>query len=296
MSEEPFADDIAQAEALVARLRAQLGRLNDEQEEARREARRAYSRAYYAAHRDEQREYQKQQREKREQADPERYRAQRRDARRRWEAEHRDELNAANRKRYRANRGEVTEARRQKYWADPETARRKRRESYAAQKARTAEVEAALPPSATYRAELGMPVSSLHPVASQTRRRNLAEADAFFARPRSAAELSRIRAEGETPLELLAAWERDSRRARAAHHLATQGEELARLHAELARLEKRRAPRTRAEREAEEARLDAIARQINDRLRLRERRPVQPGGPAAPHPYLIQHNQTGLQR
>ncbi|MBN9176478.1 MAG: hypothetical protein J0I43_03815 [Microbacterium sp.] len=296
MSEEPFAGDIVQAEALIARLRDQLGRLNDEEEDARREARRAYSRAYYAAHRDEQRAYQKQQREKRKQADPERYRAQRRDARRRWEAGHRDEINAANRKRYQENRVEVTEARRQKYWADPETARRKRRESYATQKARTAEVEAALPPSATYRAELGMPVSGLHPVASQTRRRNLAEANAFFARPRSEAELNRIRTEGSTPIELLAAWERDSRRARAAHHVATQGEELARLHAELARLEKRRNPGPRAQREAEEARLDAIGRQVNERLRPRDRRPVQTGDPAAPHLYLIQHNQTGLQR
>lgn len=128
------------------------------------------------------------------------------------------------------------------------------------------------------------------------RRHNLAEADAFFARPRSEAELSRVRSEGETPRELLAAWERDSRRARAAHHLATQGEELARLHAELARLEKRHVSAARAERQVEEARLDAIGRQVNDRLRLRERRSAQTGDTTAPHPYLTQHNQTGLQR
>lgn len=300
MTEEAFAGDAAATRALIARLRAQLGAINGQLKDAQRQARREYAREYYTAHRDEYLEDQKRQRAKRREADPERYRAQRREAARRWTATHRDEINAANRRRYQTKRVEVTEKRRRKYWADPEAARRKRRESYAAQKERDAAVEANLRASATYRVELGLPVFRLHPVAAQTRRRNLAQADEFFARPRGEADLSRLRAEGATPPELLTAWERDSRRARAAYHLAAQGEELARLGTELDRVEKRRDAGTaaaRAAREIEEARLDAIGRQINDRLRRYERRTAPHGAdPAAPHAYLTQPHQSGLQR
>ena len=101
-----------------------------------------------------------------------------------------------------------------------------------------------------------------------------------------------------TPPELLAAWKRDCLKARATYTLAEQQEELARLQKELNRVAPGPKPKPNLRtQQIEEARMDAIAKQINDRLRHHEEsRRVHHLDPAAPHPMLHQPDTTGLSR
>lgn len=101
-----------------------------------------------------------------------------------------------------------------------------------------------------------------------------------------------------TPPELLAAWKRDCLRARATYTLAEQQEELARLRKELNRVAPGPKPQPRmTPQEIEDARMDAIAKQVNDRLRHREEpRRTHHLDPATPHPMLRQPDTTGLSR
>jgi len=101
-----------------------------------------------------------------------------------------------------------------------------------------------------------------------------------------------------TPPEVLAAWKRDCLRARATYTLAEQQEELARLQKELNRVAPGPKPKPRlTPQQIEEARMDAIAKQVNDRLRHREvPRRAHHLDPAAPHPMLHQPDTTGLSR
>jgi hypothetical protein len=123
-------------------------------------------------------------------------------------------------------------------------------------------------------------------VGREERHANTAAADAFFAREWSADEVAEATKSMATPPELIAAWERDCAKARATYTLAEQQEELARLQKELARAKP--GPKLRpTAREIEDARMDAVAKTINDRLRVtgQPRRPAYPD-PAAPHPML----------
>ena len=79
---------------------------------------------------------------------------------------------------------------------------------------------------------------------------------------------------------------------RAAHHLAEEKAMRARLGDEL-----HTDPTKPTPEEIEEARLDTIAKQINERLRPKAPpRRVHHLDPAAPHPMLQQHSQTGMNR
>ena len=83
---------------------------------------------------------------------------------------------------------------------------------------------------------------------------------------------------------------RDCKRARALHQLAEDREIQARLGVELG-------PKQPTPEEKEEARLDAIGKEINARLRPKEPpRRVHHLDPAAPHPMLQHHNQMGMNR
>lgn len=101
-----------------------------------------------------------------------------------------------------------------------------------------------------------------------------------------------------TPPELLAAWKRDCLKARATYMLAEQQEELARLQKELNCVAPGPKPMpSLTPQQIEEARMDAIAKQVNDRLRHHEEpRRVHHLDPAAPHPILHHPNTTGLNR
>lgn len=80
--------------------------------------------------------------------------------------------------------------------------------------------------------------------------------------------MTAIRGDAPTDPSDLARWERDSARARAGSYLAE-------LTASRAQAEADASPKTAVmlAREAEEARMEEIARQINDRLRRHPRRP-----------------------
>lgn len=110
------------------------------------------------------------------------------------------------------------------------------------------------------RLEVGLPVRRLHKVAPAERDQNAADAAAFFAREVTPQLRKQLKAELATPQRLIDALHRDWARIRAADYA-------------------RRNPETSSDtirrREAEEARLDAIARDVNDRLRRTPRREPQ---------------------
>lgn len=139
----------------------------------------------------------------------------------------------------------------------------------------------------------GLPPRTLHRTTPAERAANRTAADAFFTKVYPASQIQQMRNGPPTPPELLAQWNRESRRARATHLLAEQTELRDRLVNEMP-------PADRAAKMAEEreqARLDAIGRAVNDRLRHRDP-PRQPHhlDPAAPHPMLQHPNGTGLHR
>jgi hypothetical protein len=126
------------------------------------------------------------------------------------------------------------------------------------------------------RRELGLPARRIHKEPPETIRDALRDADAFFQRRWTGDEIRRVRREhGQpTPPALLAAWKVDCAKARFQFRLAHDP-------AFRQRVEVRQAGRTHEpiehHREAEEAaRMDRIARAINDRLRVTPRRRTAP--------------------
>ncbi|WP_127817857.1 hypothetical protein [Microbacterium sp. CPCC 204701] len=296
-SDDP-ADRLAQ-EAEEVRLqiaRAQARLYNREKQH--REARRQYQRDYYAQHREELLEYQRQYRAAQRERDPDAYREGKRARTKRWRDKHRDEVNARLREKYRADAEERRQRRREAYARNPEEQRSRRRAYYAANKEKQLAAQQRWRDREKRRVEAGLPVRRLHRVDDDERFANSAAADAFFGREWTDAELKAALGSIETPPELLAAWKRDCLRARAAHHLSVQKYELGRLEKELARVRpgpKPKPPMTPEE--IEEARLDAIGRQINERLRHREPpRRTHHLDPAAPHPQLLRQDQMGMNR
>ncbi|WP_292826777.1 hypothetical protein [Microbacterium sp.] len=265
-----------------------------------REARRQYARDYYAAHREEQLEYQRQRRDAQREEDPDGYRKRAKERTKRWRDKHVGEVNAKLRAKYQAN-PEKLRARRREYYAEhAEELRGKRREHYAkAKEARDAARRAWLEDEETRRRDVGLPPARLPQTERDQREAHAAAADRFFVRKWTEAELREALKSITTPPDVWAAWVRDCARARATYHLAEQKAELERLQKELGRARPgpKPKPRPTAEQRAEDARLDAIGKQINDRLRHREppRRPHHLD-PAAPHPMLQPNHTMGMNR
>ncbi|WP_396655638.1 hypothetical protein [Microbacterium sp.] len=278
----------------IARAQARLY----DRERQRREDRRAYAREYYAKNREQQLEYQRQQRKTQREKDPERYRELRRARAKRWRDRHKETENARKRAQYRRDPQPALERRARYYAEHAEEIKAKRRERYAANKQKALAQQQALRDREKRRRDAGLPVRRLHPVDPAGIRAHAEAADEFFARPRSRADMQRIRDQDlPTPPEWVDAWQRDCRRARAAYHLAEQREELARLHKELDRARPGPKPKPRlTAAQIEEARLDAIGRQVNDRLRREPRRRPHDGDPAAPHPILTPTTTMGMNR
>lgn len=279
-------------EILIAQARRQLNDI----ERQKREARRQYSRDYYAKNREKHLEDQRRYRAAQREADPDRYRAQKRERNQRWREKHKGEVNAKLREKYRANK-EVHQEKRAKFYAEnAETEKARRRAYYAANKERANASHRNWYQREKRRVKAGLPAVRVHRTPRDEHRSNLAAADAFFARVRTADELTAIRKEEETPADVWAAWMRECLKARAAHNLSVQHEELARLQKELGA--RRIRPKVPTLLELEDARLDAIAREVNERLRRREpSRRAHHLDPAAPHPLLQQqHNTTGMNR
>jgi hypothetical protein len=110
------------------------------------------------------------------------------------------------------------------------------------------------------RLEVGLPVRRLHKVSPAERDQNAAAAEVFFSRPLTPELHERLKGELSTPQHLIEGLRREWARMRAVDY-------------------QRRHPETKSDtvrrRESEEARLDGIARSINERLRLTERHEPQ---------------------
>jgi hypothetical protein len=190
----------------------------------------------------------------RREADPEKYR----EAARRYRADNPDKVKAANRRYYEANRDKVLAANRQ--WKEREQRRR----------------------------DAGLPPRRIHKITAADRRANRDASDAFFAGPWSNQRLAALRDERVTKGEINAL-RRENERARAIAYAAEHPEMIDRL---------RRADQPRAaqlaRRKAEEARMDDIARRVNDQLRTHPR--TQRPDPAAPRRALINPQADGPRR
>lgn len=268
-------------------------------EKQRRDARRQYARDYYAVHREEYLEYQRQRRAEQRAMDPDAYREGKRERNQRWRDNHKDEVNAKIRAKYHADPEKLRERRREYYATHAEEQRARRREYYARNKEKQNANHRAWLDREKRRRSAGLPPSRLHRTRRDDRMANSAAADEFFARTWSEAELAEAKKSIATPPELLAAFTRDCLSARATYRLAEQKEELQRLQKELGRTRPGPKPKPRptlAEIE-EEARLERIGRQVNERLRHRDPpRRRHHLDPAAPHPMLQPNNPMGMNR
>lgn len=264
----------------------QLRRTNRERERARlakarkaaaeAERRRVKGRERYAADPEAHREYQRERRKAQRAADPVGYREAKKQRNKRWRDSHRDEQNAKLRakhrdnpeakraaaERYYAEHGaEVRERRRAYYWANREQQLEKQRRWRAREKRRR---------------EVGLPPRRLHRVTAAERAANVDAADEFFARKRTREDVKRMRRELRTTPVELAQWNRASARTRIASAISADTDAVKPVKSSERRREDEnlKAPRSKVEiAAAEAARMDAIACEINDRLRQTPRRP-----------------------
>jgi hypothetical protein len=260
--------------------------------------RRAYARDYYAEHREELLEKQRGYREAQRARDPERYKELRRARARRWRDAHKERENAKKRAKYRANPGRDLERRAKYYAENAEEMKAKRRARYAANREKEIAKQTARRDHEKRRRELGLPVRRLHVSTVSDIAANDVAANEFFARKWPKREVNRMRKGPLTPPELLAAFMRESERVRATGGLAEKREVLERLEKELRRAQSGPKPKPRrTAQEIEEARMDAIGRQVNEKLRHRDppRRPHHLD-PAAPHPMLQPNHTMGMNR
>ncbi|HEY9307896.1 MAG TPA: hypothetical protein VIP82_08825 [Microbacterium sp.] len=278
------------------------------QERRRRRAKRAASKKYYEAHKAEHHEYTRQWRARKLAEDPVAYRAARAASRRHWWDAHKDEYNAKLRARRQENPEVHRAANRAYYATHAEQLKAQKRAYYAAHKEEILARNRAWKQREKRRLEAGLPPRRIRTTSSAERRANDAAADDFFRRPRSREEIVAIRlataatVEGllPTPVELVAAFERDSKRARIEHALATDFSYADRRRVSEARrhlAEQQRASRLAERTALEEARLDAIGREVNERLRHQDPpRRRHHLDPAAPHPMLNPNTTMGMNR
>lgn len=203
-------------------------------------------------------------------ADPEGYREGKKRRNAAWREGHKDEINAKLReknlrdpepKRVRARRdyekhGDERRASRRRYYQENRDRELARQKQWRNRERR--------------RVEAGLPVRRLHRVLPNERDENEAAAAAFFAREVTLELREQLKAEIATPQELIDAWRRECARIRAADYAHRNPEVTS---------------DTVRRRAAEEARLDDVARAVNNRLRLTRR----PEANSAPDPaYLPQ--------
>lgn len=261
------------ARRVADRSRAEAARV--EAEARRAEKRRAYAREWYAANREQYLAYQHEHRAKQKDADPDAYRAVRRAANKRWRDSHKEEQNARQRDRYRAGPRPDLDARARYYAAHAEALKARKLERYWANHEEGLAKQRAWREREKRRRRIGLPNRALHRVTAAERKANQVAADEFFTRAYTPAEVAALMS---TPAPLIARWERDSERARVASYYVL-GPEISSV-AMRSAARRAEAERVRAERDAaldaENARLDAIAKAINDGLR-------HPRGPRSFH-------------
>ncbi|WP_341994747.1 hypothetical protein MRBLWH7_002402 [Microbacterium sp. LWH7-1.2] len=276
-------------------------------ERHRKEAKRASSKKYYEANKAKHHEYTREWRLRQLAENPEAYRAARAVIQRRWYDKHKDERNAKLRAEHRENPEVKRASARAYYAAHAEEQKAKRRAYYAANREKVLARNRAWKEREKRRLDAGLPPRRLHTTTSAERRANSVAADAFFARQWPAEEVAALRrrrglspeADEPIPKEAVARFERDSQRARIEHTLATDYSYADRSRtAETRRALAAQQPRGwQIRAAAEEARMDEIGKQVNDRLRRKEppRRPHHLD-PTAPHPMLGPNNPMGMNR
>lgn len=260
-------------------------------EAARRERKRAIARNYYERNRERILAQHKVGRVRRQAADPERYREMAYARTRRWRDSHRETLNQTQRDRRQANPGAAADASRRYYEKNREQVLQRKRERYAANHDQARAKANAYYTREARRRKAGLPPRRLHPVSRADRVANGVAADEFFSRTYSGRALNEmlLGSKQPTPPELLAAWKRDCLRARAAHQQATAEPATppsARDELRIARL---------AAKAAEDARLDAVGRTVNARLRHERAAALLPD-PTAPHQVGASPNSPHLAR
>ena len=178
------------------------------------------------------------------------------------------------------------------YKTHTDEVRARRRAYYAANRERERATQERYRARQKFYREAGLPPRGVTRTPREERLANAAAANEFFARDRTWEQRQELRRELRTPPEELAAWMRDCKRARAVHQLAEEKKMQARLGVELGGSAIQPTPE-----EIEEARLDAIGKEINDRHRPKPpARRVHHLDPAAPHPMLQHFNQIGMNR
>ncbi len=273
----------AQRERALRKRDAVLDERRAEQlREERKEAKRQYARAWYAANKPLHQEIQRRYRERQRAENPEDFRARLRAANQRWRDSHREQIRQHQRDKdrdaptaksvkaadyYAAHADEVKQRKRGRHWADHEKSLAEQRQYRARERWRRAN---------------GLPPQRLHRATGTDRKTNLAAADAFFTRARTTDEITRLRSERGTPRYLIEQFERANARDRAAAHYAES------VNRGDGRLEQQLRP-TRVQRNAmakadEEARMDAVAAAINDRLRTEPKVPARAMPVAEPEP------------
>jgi hypothetical protein len=268
-------------------------RAKQEQDAARKQAKREYQRQWYAANREHYLAYQKAYRQAAREADPERYLELQRGRMRRWYDSHRQERNEIARDAYREHPDPVARSsqRRQYYAEHAEELAARKREDRAADPEHAREVHRRWSAREKLRHDAGLPVKRIRHTPRAERDANDAAAAAFFSQPVTPDGLEKLMAEKPTRKELLAAMAREMSRARADDAFGTvlpvllrrREVESARRIAAAIRAQERQDLAVAAEK-AEEARMDAIARAINDQLRSRaDPRRSHHNDPAAPH-------------
>jgi hypothetical protein len=248
-------------------------------EAARRDRKRVAARTYYENNRDRIRAQQKAGRVRRQAADPTRYREIANAATRRWRDGHREALNRTQRYRRHANPQATVEHSRRYYEKNRDQILQRKRERYAANHEQARAKANAYYAREARRRTAGLPPRRLHTVSRADRVANALAADEFFSRTygRRAVNDMLLGSMEPTPLQLIAAWKRDCLRARAAHKQATSEPSAPPSAAD----ELRRA--RAAEKAAEDARLDAIAKQVNARLRYERSRASGWADQTGPH-------------
>ena len=268
--------------------RARQARLREGKQ--RLETRRAYMREWYAKNRDHYLAYQREYRAAQKAADPEKYRETMRDRNKRWRDGLREQENAKLRAKYRDDPDVKAKRAANYHKTHTDEVRARRRARYAANRDRERATQDRYRARQKFYREAGLPPRSVRRTPREERLANTAAANEFFTRYRTWEQRQTLRHELRTPPKELAAWMRDCKRARAAHHLAEEKEMQLRLGLELG-------PKAPTPEEIEEARLDAIGKEINNQLRPpAPTRRVHHLDPAAPHPMLLEHNQMGMNR
>jgi hypothetical protein len=205
------------------------------------EASRAKARAYLAA---------------RKAADPDGYREAKKRRNQAWRERHKDEIDARRREKYRLDPSRKQTQAAQYYERHAEERRDYRRRYYQEHREQELARQRQWRRRERRRIDAGLPVRRLHRTTPAEREQHAREADAFFARPVTPQLKERLAAELRTPPELIAAFRRECARIRAAQY-ALRNPETSR--------------RQLTRQQAEEARMDAIARAINERLRTTPR-------------------------